>query len=120
MTVSSAAVNQPQTVSGSRSHVRPGQRQATMVAMVLTALRMEAIPKSQMEPSQGWIGCPSGDCRAAGYEGCAEQDSEREDEDPERERVEGGESHALCADLRGQDERTEAGLRREREDEEEH
>ena len=52
MTLSSAAVNHPQTVSGRRSQVMPSQRRRMMVTRVLMELMVEAMAKRAMLASQ--------------------------------------------------------------------
>ena len=58
ITLSSAAVNHPHTVSGSRCQVMPSQRSFTMVVSVFTALIVDAMPKIAILASQQSIPAP--------------------------------------------------------------
>ena len=70
--------------------------------------------------AEGRVGRPAGDGRASGDEGGAQQCEERNRGEPEAGGVETGKAMLAGADLRGEDEVAEAGLRRGGEDEEEH
>jgi hypothetical protein len=62
MMLRSAAVNQPQTVRGRRSHVMPGQRLRMMVVRVLMELAVDAMAKRAIEiHPEGLAGAGAGD-----------------------------------------------------------